>query len=87
MVRRPPGPRGPPTVGPTPPPTGLALAALALRKCGGTYDDFVAGAGAGSGVSSLGTGSEMKKTHYFNKIEMHKHLKKSMCSLLKRDIK
>ena len=86
MVRRPPGPRGPPTVGPTPPPTGLALAALALRKCGGTYDDFVAGAGAGSGVSSLGTGSEMKKKH-FNKIEMHKQLKKYMCRLLKRDIK
>ena len=78
MVRRPPGPRGPPTVGPTPPPTGLALAALALRKCGGTYDDFVAGAGAGSGVSSLGTGSEMKKKHYFKKIEMYKQLKKYM---------
>ena len=51
-------PAGPP--GALPPPTGLALALLALRKCGGTYEDFVTAAGAtGSGVSSLGTGSEI----------------------------
>ena len=60
--RGPRGPAGPPPLpGAPPPPTGLALALLALRKCGGTYEDFVtAAAGAtGSGVSSLGAGSEI----------------------------
>ena len=34
----------------------LALGVVtALRKCGGTYDDFVASAGADSRASSLGT--------------------------------